>query len=350
MPPRRTAIRLLRRSPACSSPSGRWPRLARRGGGDERSHLPPDDRRTPAPMPVAACRRRAPFPRLRRRRPDVYTKATVPEDARGERALPRREAAGGHRWLSSAPVRGLRRARDPEGRASSASPSSTAGRTPPRAKGPQGCSPRARGSPAGDHRARGRRSTKRTTSRGSESRSDTGKPRGDPGRRSSRAREEIMAPRSSARAASLDVKDQCARVFSRISGGSPDVDFVTPRSFHPLRGAPSVGRGSGGDEGQARGSAARSWRRRGRASRSAESPPQERNDLVQAEEFCRKAIAGGRQAEADYHALLGVSSMSMKPERQNEAATQAPASLISRPPSRVNKMCERGPTSIAACS
>jgi curved DNA-binding protein CbpA len=127
-----------------------------------------------------------------------------------------------------------------------------------------------------------------------------------------------------------DVKDQCARVFSRLSEAHQTLTDAQKRS----RYVTLLREGTGGDEGEAEilrvVDAATNFQKA--------EVFLKRNDLVQAEEYCRKAIAGDEK-QADYHALLAW-LVSMKPDRQSDAATEALVEDLTRAIS-LNKMCER---------
>jgi tetratricopeptide (TPR) repeat protein len=128
-----------------------------------------------------------------------------------------------------------------------------------------------------------------------------------------------------------DVKEQCARVFARLSEAHQTLSDAQKRSRYVTLLQQGAG---GGDESQAE------------ILRVVEAATNfqkaeiflKRNDFVQAQEYCQKAILGD-QKQADYHALLAW-LLSMKPERQNPAATEALIEDLTRAIG-MNKMCER---------
>jgi len=127
-----------------------------------------------------------------------------------------------------------------------------------------------------------------------------------------------------------DVKEQCARVFSRLSEAHQTLTDIQKRSryINLLR------EGVAGDEGQAE------ILRVVDASTNFQKAEVflKRNDLAQAEEFCRKAVTGDDK-QADYHALLAW-LLSMKPDQQSEVATKTLIEDLTRAIG-LNKMCER---------
>jgi curved DNA-binding protein CbpA len=131
-------------------------------------------------------------------------------------------------------------------------------------------------------------------------------------------------------AAIASVKEQCARVFARLSEAHQTLSDAQKRS----RYLTLLEQGPEGDESQAE------------ILRVVEAATNfqkaeiflKRNDFVQAEEYCQKAIVGD-QKQADYHALLAW-LLSMKPEGQSPAATEARIEDLTRAIA-MNKMCER---------
>ncbi len=131
-------------------------------------------------------------------------------------------------------------------------------------------------------------------------------------------------------AAIADVKEMCARVFSRLSEAHQTLS-------DPVKRGPYVAllqQGPGQDDAQAE------------IMRVVEAATNfqkaeiflKRNDFVQAEEYCKKAISGDPK-QADYHALLAW-LLSMKPDRQSPTATEALIEDLTRAIA-MNKMCER---------
>jgi curved DNA-binding protein CbpA len=127
-----------------------------------------------------------------------------------------------------------------------------------------------------------------------------------------------------------EVKAECARIFSRLSEAHQTLTDPQKRSRYVtllLEGA------KGNDE-------------QAEVARVMEAATDfqkaeillKRNDLAQAEKFCRKAIQGDDK-QADYHALLAW-LLSMKPERQSEDATAQLVVDLGRAIA-MNKMCER---------
>jgi hypothetical protein len=131
-------------------------------------------------------------------------------------------------------------------------------------------------------------------------------------------------------AALADVKDECARVFSRLSEAHQTLTDAQKRS----RYVTLLHEGAKGDEDQ------EEIMRVVDAATSFQKAEVflKRNDLVQAEEYCKKAIAGDDK-QADYHALLAW-LLSMKPERQGESATEMLVEDLTKAIG-LNKMCER---------
>jgi curved DNA-binding protein CbpA len=127
-----------------------------------------------------------------------------------------------------------------------------------------------------------------------------------------------------------DIKDQCARVFSRLSEAHQTLTDSQKRS----RYVNLLKEGGETDESQAE------------VIRVIEAATDfqkaeiflKRNDLAQAEEYCKKAIAGDDK-QADYQALLAW-LLSMKPDRQDEAATNVLLADLTKAIA-MNKMCER---------
>jgi curved DNA-binding protein CbpA len=127
-----------------------------------------------------------------------------------------------------------------------------------------------------------------------------------------------------------DVKDQCARVFSRLSEAHQTLTDAQKRS----RYVTLLQDGAKGNDEQAE------------VARVMEAATDfqkaeicmKRNDVVQAEKYCKKAIQGDDK-QADYHALLAW-LLSMKPERQSEDATSQLIADLTRAIA-MNKMCER---------
>jgi curved DNA-binding protein CbpA len=127
-----------------------------------------------------------------------------------------------------------------------------------------------------------------------------------------------------------DVKELCARVFSRLSEAHQTLSDPTKRSQYMVL----LRQGAGGDESQAE------------ILRVVEAATNfqkaeiflKRNDFVQAEEYCQKAIFGDAK-QADYHALLAW-LLSMKADGQSPAATEALIEDLTRAIA-MNKMCER---------
>jgi curved DNA-binding protein CbpA len=128
-----------------------------------------------------------------------------------------------------------------------------------------------------------------------------------------------------------DIKDQCARVFSRLSEAHQTLTDTQKRGRYRTLLRQQRDKG---DDSQAE------------VARVVDAATDfqkaeiflKRNDLVQAEEFCRKAIAGDAE-QADYHALLAW-LQSMKPDRQSDEATAALVEELTRALA-MNKMCER---------
>jgi tetratricopeptide (TPR) repeat protein len=128
-----------------------------------------------------------------------------------------------------------------------------------------------------------------------------------------------------------DVKDQCARVFSRLSEAHQTLTDAQKRGRYLTL---LKQQGAKGEESQTE------------VARVVDAATDfqkaeiflKRNDLVQAEELCRKAIAGDGE-QADYHALLAW-LQSMKPDRQSEEALAALVEELTRALA-MNKMCER---------
>jgi tetratricopeptide (TPR) repeat protein len=131
-------------------------------------------------------------------------------------------------------------------------------------------------------------------------------------------------------AALADVKDQCARVFSRLSEAHQTLTDSQKRSRYMTL----LKNGAEGDESQAE------------VVRVIEAATDfqkaeiclKRHDMAQAEEFCKKAIAGDDK-QADYHALLAW-LLSMKPDRQDGASVNTLIADLTRAIA-MNKMCER---------
>jgi curved DNA-binding protein CbpA len=131
-------------------------------------------------------------------------------------------------------------------------------------------------------------------------------------------------------AAISEVKEPCARVFARLSEAHQTLSDTQKRGQYLTL----LQQGTGGDDSQAE------------ILRVVESSTNfqkaeiflKRNDFVQAEEYCRKAISGD-QKQADYHALLAW-LLAMKPEGQSPAATEALIEDLTRAIA-MNKMCER---------
>jgi curved DNA-binding protein CbpA len=131
-------------------------------------------------------------------------------------------------------------------------------------------------------------------------------------------------------AALTDVKEHCARVFSRLSEANQTLSDLQKRSRYKTLLKDGA---KGADESK-------------EVARIVEAATNfqkaevflKRNDLTQAEEFCRKAIAGDDK-QADYHALLAW-LVSMKPDKQNDSATETLIVDLARAIS-MNKMCER---------
>jgi hypothetical protein len=127
-----------------------------------------------------------------------------------------------------------------------------------------------------------------------------------------------------------DVKDQCAHVFSRLSEAHQTLADTQKKSRYLALLEQSVE----GDESQAE------------VARIVEAATDfqkaeiflKRNDLVQAEELCRKAIRGDER-QADYHALLAW-LQSMKPGLQNEDAIAVLVEDLTTALG-MNPMCER---------
>jgi tetratricopeptide (TPR) repeat protein len=127
-----------------------------------------------------------------------------------------------------------------------------------------------------------------------------------------------------------DVKEQCARVFSRLSEAHQTLSDAQKRS----RYVTLLEQGAGGDEAQAE------ILRVVEASTNFQKAEicLKRNDFAQAEEYCKKAISGDAK-QADYHSLLAW-LLSMKPEGQTATATEARIEDLTRAIT-MNKMCER---------
>jgi len=131
-------------------------------------------------------------------------------------------------------------------------------------------------------------------------------------------------------AAISDVKEQCARVFSRLSEAHQTLSDAQKRS----RYLTLLDQGAGGDESQAEilrvVDAATNFQKA--------EIFLKRNDFAQSEEYCQKAISGDEK-QADYHALLAW-LRAMKAEGQSPAATEALVDDLTRAIA-MNKMCER---------
>jgi tetratricopeptide (TPR) repeat protein len=127
-----------------------------------------------------------------------------------------------------------------------------------------------------------------------------------------------------------DVKEQCARVFSRLSEAHQTLSDAQKRS----RYVTLLDQGAGGDEAQAE------ILRVVEASTNFQKAEicLKRNDFAQAEEYCKKAISGDAK-QADYHSLLAW-LLAMKPQGQTAAATEARIDDLTRA-IKMNKMCER---------
>jgi hypothetical protein len=127
-----------------------------------------------------------------------------------------------------------------------------------------------------------------------------------------------------------EVKDHCAKIFSRLSEAHQTLTDAQKRS----RYLTLLKKGAEGDESQAE------------VARVVDAATDfqkaeiflKRNDLAQAEEFCKKAILGDEK-QADYHALLAW-LQSMKPDRQSDEAIAALVEDLTRAVA-LNKMCER---------
>jgi tetratricopeptide (TPR) repeat protein len=267
----------------------------RRGAVEETSdHLPPDDRRTPPPQPSPVIPA-ASLPRAAAFNPSVHTKPTVPSmDA--VRAPAQRPPA------ASAPA------------------PAPAAVTAPAAPNPQ-------------HEVRRKEIVLRAASIDKEDYFQMLGVSRDAEPTAVQAAFFALAKTwhpDRVPSALSDVKDQCARIFSRLSEAHQTLTDAQKRG----RYLTLLQEGAEGDEGQAE------------IARVVDAATDfqkaeiflKRNDLVQAEEYCKKAIAGDDK-QADYHALLAWLS-SMKPDRQTEAATGVLVVELTKAIA-MNKMCER---------
>jgi curved DNA-binding protein CbpA len=292
-------------------------------------HLPPDDRRTPPPMP-SPLMGAVVVPSAPPTTPDVYTKSTVPAmTAVKEQARPAPPPAPTP--AASPPKAAPARPQSP--------PAAAASRPPPvpqrgshgsvsplkESVAPPGLSP--------ELAARRKEIVERATTIDSEDYFQMLGVAQDAETQAVQAAffglaktwhpDRVPGPLA-------DVKDHCARVFSRLSEAHQTLTDAQKRG----RYVTLLREGADGDEGQAEimrvVDAATNFQKA--------EVFLKRNDVAQAEDYCKKAIAGDDK-QADYHALLAW-LVSMKPDKQNDSATEALVEDLTRAIG-LNKMCER---------
>lgn len=128
-----------------------------------------------------------------------------------------------------------------------------------------------------------------------------------------------------------DVKDECAKVFARMSEAHQTLMDAAKRAKYDAAKKP------GGDESPEAQEEVRAILEAATNFQKAEICLR-RNDFKQAEEFCRKAIAA-EPKQADYISMLAWLD-SMKPNKQDAASTQALVAELTRAIG-ISQACER---------